>query len=239
MLARMARLVIAEDDPKQAELVRLYAHNDGHETVVVGDGRGALEQVRREPPDLLVLDVMLPRVSGLDVARILRADAEPALARLPILMLTARSAEDDLLLGLDLGADDYVTKPYSPRELMGRVRALLRRSRPEPGPAPDGALVVGALRVDPVRHEVHVGGAPVQLTPGEFALLALLAAEPGRAFTRESLVTDLYGTARYVSRRTVDTHVVNLRRKLTAAGPGPELVTVYGVGYKLAERAAT
>lgn len=234
---RMARLVIVEDDPRQAALVRLYAEADGHDVTVVGDGRDALETVRRDRPDVLVLDWMLPRVDGLDVARILRADPDPALARLPILMLTARSSEDDLLLGLDLGADDYVTKPYSPRELMGRVRALARRSRPA-GPDDDArerVLVVGRLRVDTVRHEVRCGTTLVDLTPGEFALVELLAAEPGRAFTRDQLMRDLYGTDRYVSRRTVDMHVMNLRRKLAAAGDAPQVVTVYGVGYKLVD----
>ncbi|QAY71664.1 response regulator transcription factor [Xylanimonas protaetiae] len=248
--------MVAEDDPKQAELLRLYAQADGHAVTVVGDGREALEAVRREPPDVLVLDVMLPRVGGLDVARILRADPDPALSGLPILMVTARSAEDDLLLGLDLGADDYVAKPYSPRELMGRVRALARRTRPAPtgggtlaatgatgavgaAGASERVHVVGRLRVDAVRHEVHVGDVLVDLTPGEFALLSLLAAAPGRAFTREQLLQDLYGTDRYVSRRTVDMHVMNVRRKLATAADGaadatPAVVTVYGVGYKLA-----
>lgn len=261
----MARIVVAEDDRKQAELVRLYAERDGHTVTVARDGRYALDVVQREAPDALVLDVMLPHLSGLDVCRVLRSSTDPLLAELPVLMLTARSSEDDLLLGLDLGADDYMTKPYSPRELMGRIRALVRRARPSARATPDAKsghtagqttsphtpqddiLRVGSLRIDTVRHEVHSGTAEVQVTPGEFALLEALATEPGRVFTRDQLMTDLYGTDRRQSRRAVDMHVMNLRRKLATAGPGnhgpgirtsTELITVYGVGYKLAERPA-
>jgi DNA-binding response OmpR family regulator len=148
-----AHVVLAEDDPKQAELVRRYLEREQHTVVVVGDGRAALDEVRRRVPDLLVLDVMLPVVDGLDVCRILRRESD-----LPVLMLTARSTEDDLLLGLDLGADDYVTKPFSPRELMARVRTLLRRTR-RAGGEPDPVLRVGAVAVDPeVPPERWTGG---------------------------------------------------------------------------------
>ncbi|WP_433383676.1 response regulator transcription factor [Actinoplanes sp. CA-142083] len=216
-----AHVLVAEDDAKQAELVRRYLEHDGHSVTVVGDGRSALEQWRRGGPDLLVLDVMMPRMDGLDVCRALRRESD-----LPVLMLTARATEDDLLLGLGLGADDYLTKPYSPRELAARVRTLLRRSAPRPS-----ALRVGALRVDPVRHEVFLGDRPVDCTPGEFQLLEALAEEPGRVFTRAQLLRRLHGFDRYVTVRTVDVHVMNLRKKLRE----PDLlVTVYGVGYKLA-----
>ena len=154
-----AHVVVAEDDEKQAELVRRYLEREGHTVVVVHDGRAALDEIRRRPPDLLVLDVMMPKVDGLDVCRILRAGPDPT--DLPVLMLTARSTEDDLLLGLDLGADDYMTKPFSPRELMARVRTLLRRSARTAGPAqpePDPVLTVGPLTVDPGRHEVWATG---------------------------------------------------------------------------------
>ncbi|MER8102654.1 response regulator transcription factor [Kitasatospora sp. NPDC094016] len=233
-----AHVVVAEDDPKQADLARLYLEREGHRVVVVHDGRAALEQARRGPADLLVLDVMMPVMDGLDVCRALRAESA-----LPVLMLTARTAEEDLLLGLDLGADDYLTKPYSPRELVARVRALLRRgSRPlpqqaaTPAAAPPAVLTAGALTVDPLRHEVTADGRPVSCTPGEFRLLQVLAAQPGRVFTRAQLLEHLHGIDRYITTRTVDTHVMNLRRKIEPQPRRPtRLLTVYGIGYKLAE----
>ncbi|MBM2614433.1 response regulator transcription factor [Actinoplanes sp. LDG1-06] len=225
-----AYVLVAEDDPKQAELLRRYLEHEGHAVVVAADGRAALEQARTNPPDLLVLDVMMPRVDGLDVCRILRRDSD-----LPILMLTARSTEDDLLLGLDLGADDYLTKPYSPRELAARIRTLLRRTRPASKPA-DPVLRLGNLHVDPVRHEVRADGTPVTCTPGEFQLLLTMATEPGRVFTREQLLRHLHGFDSFVTARTVDVHVMNLRRKIEKDPSRPvRLLTVYGVGYKLAD----
>jgi DNA-binding response OmpR family regulator len=230
-----AHVVVAEDDPKQAELIRRYLEHEGHRVSVVHDGRAALDEARRHRrPDLMVLDVMMPRVDGLDVCRVLRAD--PELAGLPVLMLSARSTEDDLLLGLDLGADDYMAKPYSPRELMARVRTLLRRAAATapPVPADDPVLRVGTVTVDPVRHEVTADGRAVACTPGEFALLALLAAEPGRVFTRAQIIEHQHGFDRYFTSRTVDVHVMNLRRKIEPAPDRPaRLLTVYGVGYKL------
>ncbi|MGC4853330.1 response regulator transcription factor [Micromonospora sp. DT4] len=225
-----ARVLIAEDDEKQAELVRRYLEREGHTVVVVGDGRAALEQVRQHPPELLILDVMMPKVDGLDVCRILRRESD-----LPVLMLTARTTEEDLLLGLDLGADDYMTKPYSPRELVARVRTLLRRGQRAARVA-DPVLRVGALHVDPVRHEVRADGRRVDCTPGEFQLLQAMAAQPGRVFTRDQLLGHLHGFDRYITGRTVDVHVMNLRRKIEANPRKPtRLLTVYGVGYKLVE----
>ncbi|MEU4264333.1 response regulator transcription factor [Streptomyces argenteolus] len=231
-----AHVIVAEDDPKQAELVRRYLEREGHAVTVVGDGLAALEQVRQGTPDLLVLDVMMPRADGLDVIRVLRAEAR----ELAVLMLTARSTEDDLLLGLDLGADDYMTKPYSPRELMARVRTLLRRTRRDaaPDPVDEHVLRVGALAVDPVRHEVAVDGVRVECTPGEFRLLAAMAAEPDRVFAREQLLEELHGFDRYISSRTVDVHIMNLRKKIERAPRRPvRLLTVFGVGYKLTDPA--
>ncbi|PSM37258.1 DNA-binding response regulator [Streptomyces dioscori] len=249
--------MVAEDDAKQAELVRRYLEHEGHAVTVVGDGRTALETVRHREPDLVVLDVMMPGADGLDVVRILRAERR----EVPVLMLTARSTEDDLLLGLDLGADDYMTKPFSPRELTARVRTLLRRNRRAPDPAPspatvpapapapapasgpeaapdDEVLTVGALRVDPLRHEVSVAGTPVECTPGEFRLLAAMAAEPGRVFTRARLLDELHGFDKYISGRTVDVHVMNLRKKIERVPRRPaRLITVFGVGYKLTDPA--
>ncbi|MGW7085319.1 response regulator transcription factor [Streptomyces sp. NPDC054871] len=244
-----AFVLVAEDDEKQAELVRRYLEREGHTVAVVHDGRAAIDEVRRRPPDLLVLDVMMPRVDGLGVTRVLRGGSLSgggsgggggSVAGIPILMLTARTTEDDLLLGLDLGADDYLTKPYSPRELMARVRTLLRRSQGTHHPVVEGAeavprvLRVGGLSVDPVRHEVTVDGRLVECTPGEFELLAALAAEPERVFTRPQLLDRIHGSSGYISVRTVDVHVLNLRKKIEADPRRPRhLVTVFGVGYKL------
>ncbi|MFF3202161.1 response regulator transcription factor [Streptomyces sp. NPDC002962] len=239
--------MVAEDDAKQAELVRRYLEHEGHAVTVVEDGRAALEELRHREPDLLVLDVMMPRVDGLDVVRILRAEDRG----IPVLMLTARSTEDDLLLGLDLGADDYMTKPFSPRELVARVRTLLRRNRRPVAPSPaadpalapaaaaaDDVLTVGTLRVDPVRHEVSVGGTPVVCTPGEFRILAAMAAEPDRVFTRQRLLAELHGFDKYIGGRTVDVHVMHLRKKIERAPRRPvRLLTVFGVGYKLTDPA--
>ncbi|MEU9062808.1 response regulator transcription factor [Streptomyces sp. NPDC048430] len=225
-----ANVIVAEDDAKQAELVRRYLEREGHAVTVVSDGLAALEQARQGAPDLLVLDVMMPRADGLDVVRILRSEKR----ELAVLMLTARATEDDLLLGLDLGADDYMTKPYSPRELMARVRTLLRRTRRDGGREDSHVLRVGSLAVDPVRHEVAVEGIGVECTPGEFRLLSAMAAEPERVFTREQLLAELHGFDRYISSRTVDVHIMNLRKKIERAPRRPvRLLTVFGVGYKL------
>lgn len=224
----MARILVADDDPKQAELIRRYAVAEGHSATVVADGGRALEAIRQEMPDLLILDVMMPVLDGHDLCRVLRA--APETANLPILMLTARVGEDDLLRGLDLGADDYLTKPYSPRELMARGRALLRRAGHTGPEAPRPAKTLGELTVTPARHGVTFRGAEVACTPGEFALLEILVSEPGRVFTRDQLLRQLHGAEGFVSRRTVDVHVANLRKKLE-----PGLIrTVYGVGYALA-----
>ncbi|HEY3710298.1 MAG TPA: response regulator transcription factor [Amycolatopsis sp.] len=222
-----ADIVLAEDDPKQAELVRRYLERERHSVVVVPDGRETLELVRRRRPDLLVLDVMLPGLDGLEVCRILRAESD-----VPVLMLTARSTEDDLLRGLDLGADDYMTKPYSPRELMARVRTLLRRTQTAERDA--GPMRVGALSVDVGRHEVSVNEKPVDTTPGEFRLLEVMAAHPDQVFTRGQLLEHLHGFDRYITQRAIDVHVMNLRKKIEVSPRKPaRLVTVYGVGYKL------
>jgi DNA-binding response OmpR family regulator len=225
-----SRILVAEDDPKQARLIQIYLEREGHSVVTVSDGRAALEQARTRAPDLLVLDVMMPKVDGLDVCRVLRAES-----KVPILLLTARSSEDDLLLGFDLGADDYMTKPYSPRELAARVRALLRRA----GGAVDGdaaPIRVGDLEVDAARFEVRVGNRRVELTAKEFGILETLASMPGRVFTRAQLLERAFGFDHYVLERTVDAHVMNLRRKIEPDPADPVYVqTVFGRGYKLAD----
>jgi two-component system, OmpR family, response regulator MtrA len=226
--AMCAHVLLAEDDERQAEVLRRYLESEGHETTVVHDGDAALRQARLRPPDLLVLDVMMPKLDGLQVCRVLRQESDVL-----VLMLTARSAEDDLLLGLDLGADDYLTKPYSPRELMARVRTLLRRVRVTS--TDTSVRRVGPLTIDEARHTVTAGGAPVDCTPGEFAILAAMARQPGRVFTRGQLLEHTSGLDRESTDRTIDVHVMNLRRKIEANPRRPEqLLTVYGVGYKLA-----
>jgi len=225
-----ARILVAEDDPKQSQLIRIYLEREGHSVLVVSDGRAALDQCRTRRPDLVVLDVMMPVVDGLDVCRILRSEST-----IPILLLTARTTEDDVLLGLDIGADDYLTKPYSPRELAARVRALLRRA----GVVAAGTrsvLTVGDLEVDTGRFEVRVGGRQVPLTAKEFGILEVLAGEPGRVLTRAQIIDRAFGFDHYVLERTVDAHVMNLRRKIEDDPAEPRHVqTVYGRGYRLAE----
>ncbi|MPZ26925.1 MAG: response regulator [Micromonosporaceae bacterium] len=225
-----ARILVAEDDPKQANLVRIYLEREGHHVLVVGDGQSALAQCRARRPDLVVLDIMMPKVDGLDVCRVLRAESD-----LPVLLLTARTTEEDVLLGLEIGADDYLTKPYSPRELTARVRALLRRSGVVSADSP-AVLTVGDLEVDPGRFEVRVAGRPVALTAKEFGILEVLAAEPGRVFTRARIIDKAFGFDHQVLERTVDAHVMNLRRKIEDDVSAPRYVqTVYGRGYRLAE----
>lgn len=222
----MPRIMVAEDDRKQAEIIRRYLVRDGHEATVVHDGQAAIDQARRRAPDLLVLDLMLPSVHGLDVCR--------ALSGIPVIMLTARTSEDDLLLGLSAGADDYLTKPYRPRELLARIQAMLRRAARA---APE-RYEVGDLVVDLARRQVTVAGASVDMTPAEFTILTRLAAAPGRAFTRQLLLEHTGGFDRDVTGRAIDMHVLNLRRKIEPVPTRPRyLLTVYGVGYKLAEEA--
>ena len=235
-----AQVLVADDDPRQAEVVRRYLSADGFEVVVVHDGREALDEARRLRPDLLILDVMMPGLDGLQVCRTLRQESDVL-----VLMLTARATEDDLLLGLELGADDYLTKPFSPRELMARVRTLLRRTgRGGPGgaeagagagaPAGAGLRQIGRIGVDPGSHQVTVDGVRVDCTRGEFAILAALADPPERVLTRGQLLHHTRGIDRSSTERTIDVHVMNLRRKIEIDPQRPtQLVTVYGVGYKL------
>jgi DNA-binding response OmpR family regulator len=224
------RILIVDDDRKTAELIRLYLERDGYQALLAHDGRQALELARQKHPDLIVLDLMLPTVDGLDVCRILRAES-----RIPIIMLTARTTEDDKLLGLDLGADDYVTKPFSPRELLARVRAVLRRAGETHEQGPPGVRF-GELAVDFAGHTARLGGALLRLTPKEFKLLETLVREPGRAFSRLELLERVFGYDYEGLERTVDVHIMNLRKKIERDPAQPTyLLTVYGVGYKFAE----
>jgi DNA-binding response OmpR family regulator len=215
------RILLVEDDPKTRETVALYLRREGHEVVTAGDGVRALEAAHEHEPHLVVLDLMLPRMDGLAVCRALRESP----LRPGIIMVTARTTEDDKLTGLDLGADDYVTKPFSPRELMARVRAVLRRASEE------DVISAGEIAVDRVRREVRVHDVEVTLTPTEYRLLEALVRAPGRTFTRQELVERAFGDDYDGLDRTVDVHVKNLRRKLGDAGN--VITTVFGVGYKL------
>jgi two-component system phosphate regulon response regulator PhoB len=216
-----------DDEEDILELVSYNLDRNGFDVETVPSGEEALAAVARRRPDLVVLDLMLPGVDGLEVCRRLRRAEETA--DLPILMLSARGDEADIVAGLELGADDYVPKPFSPRVLIARIRAVLRR-RTEPAPAEDEALVRGELTIHPGRHEVLVGGEPLDLTGSEFRILHLLARRPGWVFTRQRIIDEAQGEDAAVTGRSVDVHVVSIRRKL---GEAKTLIeTVRGVGYR-------
>jgi DNA-binding response OmpR family regulator len=221
-----APILVVDDDRKTVASIKLYLEHDGYPVAVAYDGSQALVEARANPPALLVLDLMLPVISGVEVCRILRAESE-----VPIIMLTSRATEQDKLRGLDLGADDYVTKPFSPRELVARVRAVLRRTERD---AALPALEIKDLVIDLKRHEVKRGGHLVALTPTEFKLLETFARAPDRAFTRQELVERAFGWDYDGLDRTVDAHIMNLRKKLDGGGaPQSSLIaTVFGIGYK-------
>lgn len=220
----LGTVVVIEDDANIAELVDMYLRRDGFRVLVARDGDAGLETVRRERPRLVVLDVGIPgERDGFEVCRVLRAEGS-----WPVLFLTARDDEIDRILGLELGADDYVTKPFSPRELVARVRAVLRRT--ERPPLSEAVLSVGNISIDPSRREVSVSGAVVALTAREFDLLRFMAAHRGFVLSRQQLLDGIWGTGWYGDARTVDVHVAQLRRKL---GGGLLLLTVRGVGYRL------
>jgi DNA-binding response OmpR family regulator len=222
-------ILVVDDEPRIVELARDYLEHAGFRVVTANDGRTALEMARRDRPDLVVLDLGLPGLDGLDVTRELRKDGS-----IPIVMVTARDDELDKLLGLELGADDYLTKPFSPRELVARVKAVLRRAD---RPVESADLVrVGELQLDVPRMRTQVAGTSVDLTPTEFTLLATLARQPGRIFTRSQLLDALHGVAFESYERAIDSHIKNLRRKLEPDPGQPRYVlTVYGVGYRLAD----
>ena len=225
----MTTVLVVEDEPQIAEIARDYLERAGFTVVATGDGIDALTLARERQPDLIVLDLGLRRLDGLDVARRLRRDGTT-----PIIMLTARVEESDRLIGLEVGADDYVTKPFSPRELVARVRAVLRRAAP--AAATDGVLKRGDLRIDQPRMRVSRRGKTIELTATEFQLIAALARQPGRIFTRAQLLDAVRGTEIESYERAIDTHVKNIRRKLEPDPHNPVYVlTVYGAGYKFGE----
>ncbi|BCL77775.1 DNA-binding response regulator [Ktedonobacteria bacterium brp13] len=226
-------ILIVDDDKKTVDLIRLYLEKERYQVLIAYDGQEAVELARQKQPDLIILDWMLPKLDGLDVCRILHSEAAT-----PIIMLTARSTEDEKLLGLNLGADDYLTKPFSPRELVARVRVVLRRtSQKEDDRLP--ALHLGDLIIDFDAHEAILHGKIVHLTPKEFKLLETLAREPGRAFSRSELVTYVFGIDYEGFERTIDVHLMNLRKKIEPLPDQPiYLQTVYGIGYKLRKEKA-
>jgi two-component system alkaline phosphatase synthesis response regulator PhoP len=226
-------ILVVDDEPRIVQIARDYLERAGFRVLSAGEGDRALSIARDERPNLIVLDLMLPGMDGLDVTRALRRD--PLLAAIPIIMLTARVEESDKLVGLELGADDYLTKPFSPRELVARVRAVLRRT--EGNQTPATVLRFGDLVVDLDRRNVTLRGQPVELTPTEFELLQILAREPGRPFTRAQLLERAYDVAYAGYDRTVDAHIKNLRRKIEPDPRGTRyIITLYGVGYKFAEQ---
>lgn len=225
----MKTILVVDDEPKIAQLARDYLERAGFAVLTAGDGKSALATARAEKPDLLVLDLGLPGMDGLDVARALRKDSN-----VPIIMLTARGEETDKLVGLELGADDYITKPFSPKEMVARVRAVLRRF--ESASAGAETLRVADLTLDVPRMRVTVGDRAVEVTPTEFQLLTTLAREPGRIFTRAQLLDAVRGVAFESYERAIDAHIKNIRRKIEPDPHEPRyILMVYGVGYKFAD----
>lgn len=223
-------VLVVDDDSKTVELITMYMERDGFQVLRAYDGRRALELMRQHRPDLLVLDLMLPHVDGLDVTRIIRAES-----RVPLIMVSARTMEQDKLLGLDLGADDYLTKPFSPRELMARVRAVLRRAQ-SPVDSVPALFSYQQLTINYLSREVRIAGEIARLTPKEYGLLEVMAREPGRAFARADLVRKVLGIHYEGLDRTIDVHLMNLRRKIEPDPDHPTyIITVYGYGYRFGE----
>jgi len=230
----MKNILIIEDDKDIVELVRYNLEKEGYQVTGAGDGTTGLAQLRRTPPDLLILDLMLPRLPGLEICKEIRRDEN--LPRIPILMLTARGEESDRVVGLEMGADDYVTKPFSPRELVARVKALLRRVDGEP--QMETGIAVGDLMIDPSSYRVTRSGEPIALSTLEFRLLYYLASRPNRVFDRDRLLDAIWGTDRFVTPRSVDVYIRRLREKVESDPQHPShLKTVRGAGYLFETRA--
>jgi len=225
------RILVVDDEVQIVRVLRGYLEKAGFAVLTANDGREGLRLARQERPDLVILDLMLPGMDGLDVCRALRKDSE-----LPIIMLTARVEETDRLIGLELGADDYVTKPFSPREVVARVRAVLRRTRPDAPRAQDEVLHLGELHLDTARRMLAAGQRQVELTPSEFEILRVMLSSPGRVFSRAQLLEAAQGVTYEGYERTIDTHIKNLRHKIEEHPRRPRyLLTVHGVGYKIRE----
>ena len=224
-------ILVVEDEKEIRELLAHYLRKEGFALILAADGETALSKARKERPDLVLLDILLPKADGLEVLRAIRADA--GLAGTPVIMLTAKGDETDRVVGLELGADDYIPKPFSPREVVARIKAILRRSRPLSGEAEPVALAYHDLNMDVVRHEVRYQGKSVSLTSKEFRILRALLSSAGRVLSREAILSKVWGEETHVSDRTVDVHIANLRQKLPLLAKAIE--TVKDVGYKLRE----
>ena len=223
------KVLVVDDELEIVKVVRAYLEQSGFPVLTSSDGQQALAVFRHEQPDLVVLDLNLPSMDGLDVCRAIRREGNT-----PVIMLTARVEEADRLVGLEIGADDYIVKPFSPREVVARVRAVLRRSNL--APAAPSIITTGDLTIDPAKHEVHLGDRLIDLTPTEFNLLSAMAAQPGRAFSRMDLLDAVQGEAYEGYERTIDVHIKNLRQKLGDEPRKPVyILTVYGIGYKFNE----
>ncbi|EEG78728.1 response regulator transcription factor [Dethiobacter alkaliphilus] len=220
-------ILIVDDEEHIRELVRLYLEKEGFTVALAADGEEAVQKAKSTTPQLIILDLMLPKLDGWDVCREVRKFSE-----VPIIMLTAKGEEFDKVLGLELGADDYLTKPFSPRELVARVKAILRRATPEEQTDTEDVLTFPGLAINHSSREVHVDDREVTLTPKEFDLLWFLATHPGKVFTREQLLTAVWGYDYYGDLRTVDTHIKRLREKVERDGNTPHVKTIWGVGYK-------
>lgn len=220
------RILVVDDEANILDLTKLYLEQEGYVVQTAGDGARALELIKESPPALLVLDIMLPELDGFEVCRKVRASSD-----LPIIMLTARDDDIDKIVGLELGADDYMTKPFNPRELVARVKAILRRTRAAP-PSDEAPVMLGDIEIDPPRRVVRVGGEEVEMRAKEFDLLLTLAKDPGIVFTRERLLEIVWGYDFYGETRTVDVHIAHLRKRI-ASSRSVSIDTVTGVGYKL------
>lgn len=222
------KVLLVDDEPKVCELIKAYLIKDDYDVIVAADGKTAIEQAQLHKPDLIILDLNLPELDGLEVCRTVRKQSN-----VPIIMLTARDEETDKIVGLEIGADDYVTKPFSPRELAARVSAVLRRYKE--GLKQDEQIVAGDLSLDPEKYEATYLGQPLSLTAAEFKLLSVLASNPGRVYTRLQLMDLAFGESYEGYERTIDAHIKNIRQKVLKVAPESSnpLVTVRGVGYKL------
>jgi DNA-binding response OmpR family regulator len=227
-MASQNSIMVVEDEPNLAEVVSLYLHRAGYQVQVISDGEQALQALEQQLPDLLILDIMLPGIDGLSITRWLRDHSDT-----PIIMLTARRTEADRIAGLEMGADDYVVKPFSPQELVSRVRAVLRRTHGASAGSGDKPLAFGSLSIDPVTRLVNLGSDEIMLTAKEFDLLWLMASYPRKVYTREQLLDRIWGHSEYIDPGTVTVHIRRLREKIEQDTAQPvHLVTVWGVGYK-------
>ncbi|OCL27297.1 DNA-binding response regulator [Orenia metallireducens] len=226
------KILVVDDEENIVELVKFNLENEGYQVITAYDGEEALKKVEEGHPNLIVLDLMLPKLDGFDVCRQIRKDSK--LSKIPIIMLSAKGEEIDKILGLELGADDYVTKPFSPRELLARVKAILRRAKKK-GEKEEEIIALGDIKMDLTKYRVQVDGSEISLTPKEFDLLAILMTHPGQVFSRSYLLDELWGYDYHGDTRTVDVHIRRLRKKISNYSDEESILTVRGVGYKFKE----